>query len=67
MTLRPATAADFGFIRSLTQHPDYAPFLTDEDEAGLADYLADPSARLQIWQEDGQPAGFALWCGVGHP
>lgn len=67
MSLRPATAADFAFIRSLTQSPDHAPFLTDEDEAGLAAYLADPTARLQIWQEDGQPAGFALWCGVGLP
>jgi RimJ/RimL family protein N-acetyltransferase len=67
MSLRPATPADFGFIRSLTLSPDYAPYLTDEDEAGLAVYLTDRSARLLIWEEAGQPAGFVLWCNIGHP
>lgn len=67
MTLRPATPADFAFIRGLVQQPAYAAYLTDEDEAGLAAYLSDPSARLQIWEEDGQSAGFVLWCNVGHP
>lgn len=67
MTLRPATAADFAFIRAVTQSPDHAPYLTDEDEAGLTAYLDDPSSRLQIWQEGGEPAGYALWCGLGHP
>ena len=36
MTLRAATPADFGFIRALVQRPTHAPYLTDEDEAGLA-------------------------------
>ena len=67
MTPRAATPDDFGFIRGLAGHPDYAPFITDEDEAALALYLTDPSARLQIWQENGQPAGFALFCEIGHP
>lgn len=67
MTLRAATPADFGFIRALVQRPTHAPYLTDEDEAGLAAYLADPSSRLQIWDEAGNPAGFVLWCNVGHP
>lgn len=67
MTLRPATAADFAFIRSLTGRPDYAPFLTDDDEARLAAYLADPAARLLIWEESGTPAGFALFCEIGDP
>lgn len=67
MTLRPATAADFPFIRALAQAPANAPFITDEDEAALAGYLADPTARLYIWQEDSQPAGFALFCEIGHP
>ncbi|GAB1363781.1 hypothetical protein MASR1M32_30170 [Rhodobacter sp.] len=62
--MRPATAADFAFIRALAGHPDNAPFVTDEDEAGLAAYLPDPSARLLIWQEQGTPAGYALFCGV---
>lgn len=67
MTLRLATSADFGFIRALVQRPTHAPYLTDEDEAGLATYVADPSSRLQIWQEGDAPAGFVLWCNVGHP
>jgi ribosomal protein S18 acetylase RimI-like enzyme len=67
MTLRPATLADFGFIRGLASQPENAPFITDEDEATLAGYLADPSARLMIWEVAGTPAGFVLWCGVGEP
>ena len=55
MTPRAATPDDFAFIRGLAGHPEYAPFITDEDETALALYLADPSARLQIWQENGQP------------
>lgn len=67
MTLRHATPADFPFIRRLAQDPANAPFITDEDEAALAAYLADPSARLLIWQAEGEPAGFVLWCGIGQP
>ncbi|WP_374396127.1 GNAT family N-acetyltransferase [Tabrizicola sp.] len=65
--LRPATAADFGFIRGLASQPENAPFITDEDEAALAGYLSDPSARLLIWEPAGAPAGFVLWCGLGEP
>lgn len=65
--LRPAGTADFAFIRALAGHPDNAPFLTDEDEAGLAAYLVDRSARLLIWQEAGAAAGYALFCGVKDP
>ncbi len=67
MTLRAATAADFGFIRSLTSRPDYAPFITDEDEAGLAAYLADPTESLLIWESGDGTTGFALYCGIGQP
>lgn len=67
MITRPATLADFGFVRSLAGHPDNAPYLTDEDEAGLARYLTDPDARLQIWEDDGVPMGYALWCGIADP
>lgn len=63
--LRPVTAGDFAFIRGLARRPDYAPFITDEDEAALAAYLADPSARLLIWEIGGKPAGFALYCQAG--
>lgn len=65
--LRPATAADFGFIHDLSRRPDYAPFITDEPDAALAAYLADASSRLLIWEVRGQPAGFALFCEVGEP
>jgi RimJ/RimL family protein N-acetyltransferase len=65
--LRPATEADFGFIRSLAGRPENAPFITDEDEAALAAYLEDPAAQLLIWETDGRPAGFALFCTVGDP
>ncbi len=63
--LRPAAAGDFAFIRGLARRPDYAPFITDEDEAALAAYLADPAARLLIWEVGSQPAGFALFCQAG--
>lgn len=65
--LRPATAADFGFIHELARRPDYAPFITDEADAALAGYLADASARLLIWEPEGKPAGFALFCELGDP
>ncbi len=64
MTLRPASPDDFAFIRSLAIRPDYAPFITDEDEAALARYLTDPTCRLLVW---GDSAGFALFCEIGDP
>jgi RimJ/RimL family protein N-acetyltransferase len=64
--LRPATAADLAFIRATAGSPDHAPFITDEDEAALAAYLADRTARLLIWEAGGKPAGFALFCEVGE-
>ena len=67
MILRPATAADFAFIRGLAGHPDYAPFITDEDEAGLEYYLNNPAHRLLIWQDTQGPAGLALYCEIGEP
>ena len=67
MRLRPAQAADFAFIRSLVQRPDYAPFLSDEDEAALAAHLATPEDRLLIWEDDHGPQGFALYAEIGDP
>ena len=64
MSLRPATRADLAFIRSLTGRPDYAPFLTDEDEEGLATYLETSAHRLLIW---GDNQGFALFAQIGEP
>ncbi len=65
--LRPATSADFAFIRGLASQPDNAPFITDEEEAALGVYLAEPSVRLLIWEVAGAPAGFALFCQIGEP
>ena len=67
MTLRPATSADFGFIRGLAQRPDYAPFISDDDEAALAAHLSNPAHRLLIWENGAGPAGFALYCEIGEP
>lgn len=67
MTLRPATPADFPFIRALAQRPDYAIYITDEDEGRLAFYATDPAHRLLIWEEDGRAAGYALWAEIGDP
>ncbi len=67
MMLRPATPADFAFIRGLAGHPDYAPFITEEDETGLTFYLDDPAHRLRIWQDAQGPAGLALYCEIGEP
>lgn len=66
MRLRPATPADFGFIRGLAQHPDNVPFISDDDGAALAAHLANPAHRLLIWQDDQGPRGFALYCEIGE-
>lgn len=65
--LRPATPADFAFIHALASRPDYAPFLTDEDDAALMAYLDSPADRLLIWEAEGGPAGYALFCEIGEP
>lgn len=65
--LRPATAADVPLIRAIAGRAENAPFITDEDDAGLAAYLADPAASLLIWEPADEPAGFALFCQIGEP
>lgn len=68
MRLRPATPADFAFIRALVQKPDYALYLTDQDEAALTRYTTSPDNRLLIWETDQMPqAGFALFANIGYP
>lgn len=62
MSLRPAKPADFGFIRRLTTDPANAPYIGDDDEARLARYLEDTSARVLIWGDDG---GFAIFREIG--
>ncbi|MGQ0610376.1 MAG: GNAT family N-acetyltransferase [Paracoccaceae bacterium] len=67
MSLRAATPADFGFVRSLTTDPAYAPFIGDDDEAALAATLASPDERLLIWQRGPSPEGFARFREIGNP
>ncbi len=67
MILRAATRDDLPFIRALAQRPDYAPFITDEDDDALAAYLDTAANRLLIWQDAAGPAGFALFCEIGDP
>lgn len=66
MTFRKATVADFSFIRSLAQRPDYALFITDEDAAGLQVYLDAPDCEILIWEPEGSAAGYAIFCEIGH-
>jgi RimJ/RimL family protein N-acetyltransferase len=65
--LRTATRGDFAFIHALASRPDYAVYITDEDDAALAGYLDDPCSRLVIWEPEGRPAGYALFCEIGDP
>ena len=66
MTFRQATAADFPFIRTLAGRPDYALYITDEDAAGLQVYLDAPDCEILIWEPEGRPAGYAIFCEIGH-
>ncbi|MCU0905116.1 MAG: GNAT family N-acetyltransferase [Tabrizicola sp.] len=67
MRLRQGTDADFAFIRGLAGRPDYRPFITDEDAAGLQAYLDAPDCEILIWETAGGPAGFAICCEIGDP
>ncbi|MCU0903687.1 MAG: GNAT family N-acetyltransferase [Tabrizicola sp.] len=64
--LRQGGPGDFGFIRALAGRAEYRPFITDEDEAGLQAYLDAPDCEILIWEPDGQPAGYAIFCEIGH-
>ncbi len=66
MSLRPATADDIPFIRSLTTRPDYAPFIGDADAAQLQAWIDSPAARVVIW-EPGDKRGFAVFREIGDP
>lgn len=66
MTLRPATAADIPFIRSLTTRPEYMPFIGDADAAQVQAWIDSPAARVVIWT-DGTATGFAIFREIGDP
>jgi RimJ/RimL family protein N-acetyltransferase len=65
--LRPGTPADLGFIQSLAGRPENAAFITDESAEILAGYLVAPDTEVLIWQPGSAPAGFAIFCDIGHP
>ena len=64
--LRPAVAADIPFIRSLTTRPDYAPFISDSDDAQLQVWIDSPSDRFLIWETDAA-RGFAVVRDIDRP
>ena len=64
--LRPATAEDIPFIRSLTTRADYAPFIGDSDEAALQGWIDSREAAVLIWDADGT-RGFGIFRGIGAP
>ncbi|SIO08878.1 Acetyltransferase (GNAT) family protein [Rhodovulum sp. ES.010] len=66
-SIRIATAADFSFIHAVAGRPDYARFVVDEDDDALAAHLASPDRTLVVWQPDGTPEGFALFCELDNP
>jgi RimJ/RimL family protein N-acetyltransferase len=66
MTLRPATVADFPFIRALAQRPDYRPFITDDSETILSEYLVVEDCQMLIWEPASRPAGFAIFNEIGN-
>jgi len=64
--LRQGGAGDFAFIRALAGRAENRPFITDEDEAGLQVYLDASDCEILIWEVDGRPAGYAIFCEIGH-
>jgi len=68
MRLRAATPADIPAIRAIAQAPEQALTITDENDAALAGYIADPNARLYMLETACDPmAGFALFCELDSP
>lgn len=65
--LRPATQADFPFCHAVASTPTYARFVEDEPDAALTHYVTDPDFALLIWEHEGAPCGFALFCGLTNP
>jgi RimJ/RimL family protein N-acetyltransferase len=66
-TLRMASAADFPFIHSIAGRAENRAFIEDAPDEQLAGFLASSDADLQIWEVDGTPAGFALFCELDNP
>jgi RimJ/RimL family protein N-acetyltransferase len=65
--LRPARTADFAFIHSIAGRAENRSFIEDAPDEQLAGFLASSDAELRIWELDGIPAGFALFCELDNP
>ncbi len=65
--IRTATQADFLFIHTIATDAENAAFIVDVPNEDLRDYLINPEMDLVIWEPDGTPAGFALFCEIGDP
>lgn len=65
--IRTAHPGDFGFIHEIAARADNQRFIVDEDDAALNNYLADPDSTLVIWEYEGAPAGYAIFCDLTNP
>jgi len=65
--VRTATPADFPFIHAIAARPENTQFIVDDPDEKLLDYLNFPDIDLVIWEPDGSPQGFALFCEIGDP
>lgn len=65
--IRAAKPTDFPFIHSITARPENKRFIVDLPDQQLCAHLADPKMDLAIWERDGSPAGYALFCEIGEP
>lgn len=58
---------DFDFIHEIALRPENAGFIIDEDNRALQAHLDSADAALVIWENDKNPAGFALFCELSNP
>ena len=65
--IRVALPADFAFIHSITARPENGRFIVDMPDHQLRVHLANPEVDLVIWERDGSPAGYGLFCEIGDP
>ncbi len=65
--IRTATPSDFKFIHQIAAHPANTDFIVDVPDEMLQNYIDASDMDLVIWENDNQPAGFALFCEIGDP
>jgi RimJ/RimL family protein N-acetyltransferase len=65
--IRTANYGDFAFIHEIASRAENLLYIVDEDNAALTRYLEDPDSALVIWEHDGAPAGYAIFCDLTNP